>query len=115
MAHDFVKQYEFNLGVNPDIHSLYKIEKMSHESFQDYAIRWRVEASKVHPPLSERELVSIVIDIQNGIYYEKLATMNVRNFSNLIRVGDFLESGIKEGKLNMQTSNHALQPQMLEN
>ncbi|OIT22551.1 hypothetical protein A4A49_31029 [Nicotiana attenuata] len=54
MAHDFVKQYEFNLGVDPDMHSLCKIEKMPHESFQDYAIRWRVEASKVHPPLSEK-------------------------------------------------------------
>ncbi|OIT33112.1 hypothetical protein A4A49_55733 [Nicotiana attenuata] len=115
MAHDFVKQYEFNLGVDPDMHSLYKIEKMPHESFQDYAIRWRVEASKVHHLLSEKELISIFIDIQNGIYYEKLATANVRNFSDLIRVGDFLERGIKEGKVSMQTINHTLQSGMLEN
>ncbi|OIT37264.1 hypothetical protein A4A49_11919 [Nicotiana attenuata] len=115
MAHDFVKQYEFNLGVDPDMHSLYKTDKMPHESFQDYAIRWRVEASKVHPPLYEKELISIFIDIQNGIYYENLATANVHNFSDLIRVGDFLESGIKEGRVNMQTINHALQPEMPEN
>lgn len=59
MAHNFVKQYEFNLGADPDMHSLYKI-KIPHESFQDYAIRWRVEASKVHPPLSciQRKIIS---------------------------------------------------------
>ncbi|OIT32028.1 hypothetical protein A4A49_63800 [Nicotiana attenuata] len=113
MANDFIRKYEFNQGVDPDMHSLYKIKKMPQESFQDYAIRWRVEATKVHPPLSEKELISIFIDIQNGIYYEKLAIANLRNFSNLIRVGDFLESGIKEGKVSMQI-NHALQPEMLE-
>ncbi|OIT27030.1 hypothetical protein A4A49_63498, partial [Nicotiana attenuata] len=53
MARDFVKQYEFNIGRDPHMADLLKVKKFPHESFQEYAIRWRLEASKIHPPLPE--------------------------------------------------------------
>ncbi|MCD9559257.1 hypothetical protein HAX54_017118 [Datura stramonium] len=60
---------------------------MSHESFQEYATRWRLEDSKIHPPLPEEELISAFIQIQEGLYYDKFLRTCARNFSDLIRIG----------------------------
>ncbi|XP_060181975.1 uncharacterized protein LOC132611578 [Lycium barbarum] len=42
MARGFIKQFEFNNGVDPHIADLLRIKKIPHESFQEYAIRWRI-------------------------------------------------------------------------
>lgn len=63
MAYDYVKQYVFNNGEDLYIAELLKVKKMSHESFQKYAIQWRLEALKMHPPLSKRELMSTFIHV----------------------------------------------------
>ncbi|KAK4731650.1 hypothetical protein R3W88_024638 [Solanum pinnatisectum] len=99
MAHDFVKQYEFNNGDELHIANLLKVKKMSYESFQKYAIRWRLEASKIHPSLSEEEFISTFIHVQEGLYYEKLLGTCAHNFSNLIKVGKEIENGIQEGRI----------------
>ncbi|KAH0745156.1 hypothetical protein KY285_001157 [Solanum tuberosum] len=99
MAHDFVKQYEFNNGDDLHIADLLKVKKLSHESFQEYAIRWRLEASKIHPSLSEEELISTFIHVQEGLYYEKLLGTCAHNFSDLIKVGKEIENGIQGGRI----------------
>ncbi|XP_059285040.1 uncharacterized protein LOC132038380 [Lycium ferocissimum] len=55
MARDFVEQFKFNIGVSPNLYDMREIERMPHESFQEYAIRWRLEASKIRPPLPEND------------------------------------------------------------
>ncbi|KAH0643138.1 hypothetical protein KY290_034744 [Solanum tuberosum] len=99
MARDFVKQYEFNNGDELRIADLLKLKKLSHESFQEYAIRWRLEASKIHPSLSEEELISTFIHVQEGLYYEKLLGTCAHNFSDLIKVGKEIENGIQGGRI----------------
>ncbi|KAK4707444.1 hypothetical protein R3W88_032991 [Solanum pinnatisectum] len=86
MTRDFVKQYEFNKGDDLHIDDFLKVKKMSHESFQEYVIRWRLEASKIHPSLTEEELISTFIQIQEGLYYDKLLGTSAHNFSNLIKL-----------------------------
>jgi len=51
MAHDFVRVYEFNIGSDLRMIDLLKVKKLLDESFQKYAMRWRLEASKRHLPL----------------------------------------------------------------
>ncbi|OIT22935.1 hypothetical protein A4A49_63442, partial [Nicotiana attenuata] len=119
MARDFVKQYEFNIGRDPHMADLLKVKKMPHESFQEYAIRWRLEASKIHPPLLEGELISTFIQIQEGIYFDKLLATCARNFSDLIRIGNELECGIQEerfvGNSTTQTINQTFHQEISEN
>ncbi|XP_059295492.1 uncharacterized protein LOC132048824 [Lycium ferocissimum] len=99
MARDFVEQFKFNIGVSPNLYDMREIERMPHESFQEYAIRWRLEASKIRPPLPENELISTFIQMQKGIYYEKLLCARLRDFSDLIQVGKQVEAGIRAGKI----------------
>ncbi|XP_060200631.1 uncharacterized protein LOC132628893 [Lycium barbarum] len=99
MARGFIKQFEFNNGGDPHIADLLRIKKTPHETFQEYAIRWRLEASKIHPPLSERELISTFIQIQEDLYYDKLLGACAHNFSDLIRIGRELENVIQEGRI----------------
>ncbi|XP_060213957.1 uncharacterized protein LOC132641089 [Lycium barbarum] len=49
MARDFVEHFKFNIGVSLNLYDMLEIERMPHESFQEYAIRWRLEASKIRP------------------------------------------------------------------
>ena len=99
MARDFVEHFKFNIGVSPNLYDMLEIERMPHESFQEYAIRWRLEASKIRPPLPENELISTFIQMQKGIYYEKLLCARLRDFSDLIQVGKQVEAGIRAGKI----------------
>ncbi|XP_059316729.1 uncharacterized protein LOC132067484 [Lycium ferocissimum] len=108
MAREFIKQFEFNKGGDPHIADLLRVKKMPHESFQEYAIRWRLEASKMHPPLPERELISTFVQTQEDLYYDKLLGACARNFSDLIRIGKELESGIKEGRITDSTATQAI-------
>ncbi|MCD7447185.1 hypothetical protein HAX54_025531 [Datura stramonium] len=39
---------------------------------EEYALRWRLEASRIRPPLPEKELISTFIRIQEELYLEKL-------------------------------------------
>ncbi|KAK4709785.1 hypothetical protein R3W88_004298 [Solanum pinnatisectum] len=73
---------------------------MSHESFQEYAIRWRLEASKIHPSLPEKELISTFIQIQESLYYDKLLGTCEHKFSGLIKVGkEIKKNGIQGGRI----------------
>lgn len=96
---------------------LLKVKKMPHESFQKYAMRWRLEASKIHPPLPEDELISTFIQIQEGLYFDKLFGACACNFSDLIRIGKEIENGIQEGKYleEIQVVHPVFQPKTLKN
>ncbi|KAH0644899.1 hypothetical protein KY284_032783 [Solanum tuberosum] len=99
MAQDIIKKYEFNNGDDFHIANLLKVKKISHESFQEYAIRWRLEASKLHPSLPEEKLISTFIQIQEGLYYDKLLGTCAHNFSNFIKVGKEIENYIQGGRI----------------
>lgn len=99
MVYNFVKQYKFNIIVDPHMIDFFKIKKVPHEFFQEYATRWRLEASKIHPPLPEQELISAFIQIQEGLYYYKFLETCAHNFSDLIHIGKYIESGIQGGRI----------------
>ncbi|XP_059290866.1 uncharacterized protein LOC132044391 [Lycium ferocissimum] len=108
MAREFIKQFEFNNGGDPHIADLFRVKKMPHESFQEYAIRWRFEASKIHPSLPERELISTFIQNQEDLYYDNLLGACARNFSDFIRIGKELESAIQGGRIIDSSATQAI-------
>jgi hypothetical protein len=66
----FVKQYKYNLDIAPDRTSLSNLEKKDKESIRKYAQRWREAAAQVHPPLLDKEMVSLFANIHKAPYYE---------------------------------------------
>ncbi|KAG5585799.1 hypothetical protein H5410_046233 [Solanum commersonii] len=72
MARDFVEQYKFNAKIDPTLLDLLEVRKLSHESFEEYVIRWRMEASKIRHLSNEEELVQTLIRTLDGVYYKTL-------------------------------------------
>ncbi|XP_009803593.1 uncharacterized protein [Nicotiana sylvestris] len=99
ITRDFVEQYKFYNGDSPTLCDMREVERMQYESFAEYAMRWRLEATKIRPQLPENELISTFIKMQKGIYYEKLLCARLHDFSNLTRVGKLIESSIRAGRI----------------
>ncbi|RDX79165.1 hypothetical protein CR513_40440, partial [Mucuna pruriens] len=72
--------------------------KRDHESFKEYAQRWRELVAQVQPPQVEKEMVTMFIDTLSSPFYDKVVENVSSNFSNLLVVGERIETGIKRGK-----------------
>ena len=66
----FIKQYKYNMDIAPDRTSLSNLEKGEKESIREYAQRWRDLAAQVHPPLLDREMVTLFANTLRAPYYE---------------------------------------------
>nr|XP_009587084.1 uncharacterized protein LOC104084833 [Nicotiana tomentosiformis] len=103
MAEDFMNRFRFNTKITPDRFTLVKLQKKLFESFQEYARRWRLEATIAQPHLDDSELRA-----QEGIYFEKMMGMMGQKFPELVQKGDFLEEGIKFGKVQSMAALQAV-------
>ena len=81
-----------------------KIKQKSIENYREYAFRWRKEAAKVQPPMSEREITEMFILTQEPEYYERMLRMMGQKFVEIVKVGEALEDGFKTGKLTKLTA-----------
>ncbi|KAH0776345.1 hypothetical protein KY290_007756 [Solanum tuberosum] len=70
-----------------------------HESFEEYAIRWRMEACKIRRLPNEEELVQTLIRSFDCIYYKTLYFTGIQSFDSLIPNGKELEYGIQSGRI----------------
>ncbi|XP_050908704.1 uncharacterized protein LOC127122407 [Lathyrus oleraceus] len=59
LAEAFVKQYQYNADMAPDRTQLQNLSLKSNECFREYAQRWRETASRVQPPMLEKEMANI--------------------------------------------------------
>ena len=67
----FVGQYQCNSDMAPDRMQLQNMCKKGHESFKEYAQRWRDLTAQVAPPMTEKEMITIIVDTLQVFYYEK--------------------------------------------
>ncbi|XP_058761261.1 uncharacterized protein LOC131634621 [Vicia villosa] len=72
LADAFMKQYKYNLDMAPDRRQLQNMAQKEKETFKEYAQRWRELASQVEPPLSEKELTSL---LEEGIKKGKVSVV----------------------------------------
>ncbi|XP_055800977.1 uncharacterized protein LOC129870276 [Solanum dulcamara] len=107
MAEDFMNCFRFNTEITADRFSLANIQKKPLEDFQEYARCWRTEAARVQPPLDESELSKYFIRAQEGIYFDKMMLMMGQKFAELVKMGDFIEEGIKSGKIQSMAALQA--------
>ncbi|WJX67858.1 hypothetical protein P8452_52291 [Trifolium repens] len=95
----FLTQYKYNIGVAPTRMQLQGMTQKGGESFKEYAQKWREVAARVQPPLLEKELVDTFMSTLHGPYYEKMIGSISSNFADLVTIGERVEEGIKNGKI----------------
>ncbi|XP_027343037.1 uncharacterized protein LOC113855605 [Abrus precatorius] len=103
LADAFLKQYKYNIDMAPDRLELQTMMKKDHETFKEYAQRWRETAAQVEPPLSKKEMVSLFIDTLKSPYYDKMIGSISANFSDIVIIGERVESGMRSGKIAYAT------------
>ena len=74
--------------------------KKEHESFKEYAQRWRDLAAQVAPPMMEREMITMIVDTLLVFYYEKLVGYTPSSFADLVFVCERIEVGLRRGKFD---------------
>ena len=107
MAQDFVQQFQYNLDIIPDRTSLANMKKKPSESFREFAIKWREQASRVKPPLKDQELIDVFLQTQESDYFHHLLAAVGKPFAEAIKIGEMVENGIKSGKIMSQTALRA--------
>ncbi|XP_006599810.1 uncharacterized protein [Glycine max] len=96
----FLRQYQYNSDMAPDRTQLQNMIKWEHESFKEYAQRWRDLAAQVAPLMVEREMVTMMVDTLPVFYYEKLVGYMPTSFVDLVFAGERIEVGFKRGKFD---------------
>ena len=56
-------------------------------------------ASRVQPPLLEKELIDMFMRTLQGLYYENMVGSISLGFSDLVNIGERIETRIKNGKI----------------
>ena len=96
----FIRQYQYNSDMAPDRMQLQNMCKREHESFKEYAQRWRDLAAQVAPPMMEREMITMIVDTLPVFYYEKIVGYMSSSFADLVFAGERIEVGLRRGKFD---------------
>ena len=96
----FIRQYQYNSDMAPDRMQLQNMCKKEHESFKEYAQRWRDLAAQVAPLMMEREMITTIVDTLLVFYYEKMVGYTPSSFSDLVFAGERIEVGLRRGKFD---------------
>jgi hypothetical protein len=105
LANAFLKQYQYNMDMAPSRAQLQNMTQNEGESFKVYAQSWRALASLVRPPFLETELVDMFINTLQVAYFKRMIGSVSSNFSDLVRIGEIIEMGIKSGKIQLTASS----------
>uniref|UniRef100_A0A1S3XKV6 Retrotransposon gag domain-containing protein n=1 Tax=Nicotiana tabacum TaxID=4097 RepID=A0A1S3XKV6_TOBAC len=107
LARDFVKQFQYNIDIAPDRNSLSNLKKKPSESFREYAIKWREQASRVKPPMDEVEMVTTFLQAQESDYFQNMMSAMGKPFAEAIKIGEMVENGLKTGRILSQAAIRA--------
>ena len=99
LAEAFVKQYQYNADMAPDRTQLQNLSLKSNECFKEYAQRWRELASRVQPPMLEKEMDNMFMNTLPGSYLERLVGCNASNFADVVSTGERVENYLKTCKI----------------
>ncbi|XP_070039564.1 uncharacterized protein [Nicotiana tomentosiformis] len=103
----------FNTENAQDVFYIQNLKKKPTETFREYATQWRSEAAKVRPTLEEEQMNKFFVRAQDPQYYERLMVIENHKFSDIIKLGERIEEGIKSRIVTtfeaLQATNKALQ------
>ena len=101
-------QYKYNTEIAPTHKVLTRTEKRRSESFRPFAQKWRTLATQVRLPLSEKELLNLLLKALSNDFYLKLVGFRCLTFSQLVDVGERIKEAMHDGRLNEWTSQKVL-------
>ena len=104
MVYALYKKNQYNANLEPTRVQLQNMSIGSTEGFKKYAQILRDLAGRVQPPLSDQELVDMLMGSQTGPFFNLLIGSSSPGLNELILTGERVESGIKSGKISMHTS-----------
>ncbi|KAK4728995.1 hypothetical protein R3W88_021983 [Solanum pinnatisectum] len=99
LAKDFIERFAYNVEIVPDRYSLEKMKQKSNESYREFAYRWRKEAARVRPPMSEKEIVEVFVRVQEPEYYDRIMLLVGAKFAEIVKVGETIEDGLRTRKI----------------
>ncbi|XP_039057120.1 uncharacterized protein LOC120200315 [Hibiscus syriacus] len=99
LANVFKEQYQHVTDMMPDRVTLQNMEMKNNESFRQYAQRWRDIAAQVHPPLVEREFITMFIDTLKSPYIDYMLGVATKSFSDIVMCGEMIERALKKGQI----------------
>jgi len=113
MASGLMDRFRFNKENAPNNFYIQNLKKNPTKTFREYATRWRSEEAKVRPFLDEEQMNKFFVRAQDPQYYERLMVIENHKFSDIIKLGERIEEGIKSGMVTnfeaLQATNKALQ------
>ena len=74
--------------------------KKGHGSFKEYAQRWRDLAAPVASPLTEKEMITVIVDTLPVFHYEKMVRYAPSSFADLVFADKRIEADLKIGKFD---------------
>jgi hypothetical protein len=104
----FIKQYKYNIDIAPDKTSLFNLKKRDKESIREYTQRWRDLAAQVHPPLLDKEMVTLFSNTLKTSYYEHLMGSSTQQFTDPVATAKRIGQGVRNGRISMPTEKKRL-------
>jgi len=105
LARAFINQYKHMSDLVLDRLTLQNMEKKATETFTEYAQRWTDKTSQVQPPLNEKETTRMFVNTVKGPYYTHLLAGATKSFTDMVLIGEMVESAIKTGKIEVGDSS----------
>ncbi|PKI73962.1 hypothetical protein CRG98_005638 [Punica granatum] len=97
LSRKFIDQYQYCAEAPSTLLELSTKEMARGQRFKEYATKWRAQAAKHIPPISEAQQIQ-------GIYYSHLLA-HTSSFSDLIEARKKLDLGIKLGRMKGPTAS----------
>ncbi|PKI37786.1 hypothetical protein CRG98_041820, partial [Punica granatum] len=98
LSRKFIDQYQYCAETPPTLLELSMKEMMQGQRFEEYATKWRAQAAKHIPLISEAQQIQLFHSTLRGVYYSHLLAQT-SSFSDLIEAGKKLDLGIKLGRM----------------
>ncbi|KAK4722428.1 hypothetical protein R3W88_012661 [Solanum pinnatisectum] len=75
------------------------MKQKSNESYREFAYRRRKEAARVRPPMSEKEIVEVFVQVQEPEYYDRIMLPVGAKLAEIVKVGETIEDELRIGKI----------------
>ncbi|XP_012461467.1 uncharacterized protein LOC105781470 [Gossypium raimondii] len=89
----------------PDRITLQNMEKKSNEGFRQYTQRWREVEVQVQPPIFEREMTMLFVNMLKVPFITHMLGSATKNFADIVMSGEMIESAVKSGKIDVGENN----------
>ncbi|XP_031387176.1 max-binding protein MNT-like [Punica granatum] len=103
LSRKFINQYQYCAETPPTLLELSMKEKAHGQRFEEYATKWRAQAAKHIPQISEVQQIQLFHSILREVYYSHLLA-HTSSFFDLIEAGKKLDLGIKLGRMEGPTN-----------